>query len=706
MSRTNWIMSIVISIYLTAITVADSSVPSQVSIKLPDRFLYGASVYPELQTPQEQDQMLDFFQKAHFNVVRLIESSWGNVETAPGEYDFGWVRDFLDKVHQRGMKAILGTSTYIAPQWLSAKHPEILVETTRGYREHPMVRKAACLSHPLYRQACQRYIRAIGKEFKDHPAVIGWQLDNEIEAVINRTCYNPACEKAWHKWLEKTYHTPAELNEKLALTSWGMRVGSFEEIPQPNNPKLATLNLANLRFRRDLILNFFIEQRNILRAVGAKQWITTDSTNNALADDPLSQRALDIAGLNNYPPPGESAGAWNNIAYRMNMHRSAHTHAQFLVMETSIVGVGNTRIHRDAPTRDQWRMWMLQPVAYGATGLMYWSGNRWRGGHWPHWGGILDWTGQPEPDYAWVAELGAFLEQWSDRLLNNPVQANAVVLTDFDQRSALQVFPHCQTSNYILPGCMSLLHRMGIGVDTINGKDIKNQKRLNKYSLVIIPAATALDDPQVTASLKQYTEKGGHVIITPFTAYQDWHGIFRGDGFGANLTELTGTLVRTVRRMGTTNNNVRKCPQVRWNYPNVDMLSGVAINGFCELMEVSADTKIIARFESDDPFINGKPAAVEKQIGKGKVFKLGFWCWDESIPGLIRQLGHVRRDVFKFTAPNGVQAVPRTDQSMFIVNTSGTPKMIELMKPMSDLISDKKISGKHTMQAFEVLWLE
>src|SRR5438105_826997 len=41
-----------------------------------DRFLYGASVYPELQTREEWNRMLDEFQKARFTVVRVSESSW------------------------------------------------------------------------------------------------------------------------------------------------------------------------------------------------------------------------------------------------------------------------------------------------------------------------------------------------------------------------------------------------------------------------------------------------------------------------------------------------------------------------------------------------------------------------------------------------------------------------------------------------------
>jgi hypothetical protein len=51
-------------------------------------------------------------------------------------------------------------------------------------------------------------------------------------------------------------------------------------------------------------------------------------------------------------------------------------------------------------------MYGLEAAAFGPCGLFYWSGNRWRGGHWPHWGGLLDWSGLPEPDFDWAVELG------------------------------------------------------------------------------------------------------------------------------------------------------------------------------------------------------------------------------------------------------------------------------------------------------------
>src|SRR5262249_8374937 len=86
-------------------------------------FLYGASVYPELQTREEWNRMLDEFRDAGINCVRVSESSWGNLETAPGKYNFGWLHQFLDDLNMRGMKAVLGTSSYLPPQWLTAANP-------------------------------------------------------------------------------------------------------------------------------------------------------------------------------------------------------------------------------------------------------------------------------------------------------------------------------------------------------------------------------------------------------------------------------------------------------------------------------------------------------------------------------------------------------------------------------------------------------
>jgi beta-galactosidase len=677
-------------------------------------FLFGASVYPDLQTREEWNRMLDEFQKAHMDVVRVSESSWGNLETAPGQYNFGWLRDFLDDLARRNMKAVLGTSSYVPPQWLAAGNPEILMEVRPGVRGHPMARHSPCLNHPVYREALRQYLLALGKEFKDHPAVIGWQLGNEMEFMVPVIDYNPAAQRAWTEWLKQTYHTPEEFNRRLDLVSWGMKVRSLDEVPQPgegveeSGKALAALTLAHRHFRRDVLLDFFIEQRQALREAGVKHWITTDWNTvwHAVADDPLAPKALDVSGLNFYHPAGEAPDFWMNLAWHLDMHRSAHGLGHFLVTETTIGTSGYTFMENPFPSHDQFRLWMLQPVAFGASALMYWSGNRWHGGHWPHWGGLLDWTGQPELDFPWVVEMGEFYQKWGPRLLQNPVEARAVVLTDFDQRAALEIYPHTQGSEAVLAESFDAFHRLGMGVDSMNLPSAEDPSRLQKYSLVVIPAATALDGTALPAALKQYVEAGGNVLITPFTAYQSWDGIFRRDGFGANLMELAGVRVRTARKMGTSADQGRKDQQVVWTGAGMKGPSPVGVSGYCEIMEVQPGAEIIAQFKSDEPLLEGRPAATRKKLGKGTVFKLAFWPKDDSFARLIGEITSDPNNPLAAVAPPGVQAVPRTDGSMFLMNTSGHSVSVQLGRTVSDRISGRKLSGRTPMQGYEVIWVE
>ncbi len=522
-------------------------------------FFFGASVYPELQTRDEWNRMLDHFQRAHMNAVRVAESSWGNLEPAAGRYDFAWLHSFLDDLQKRGMKAILGTGSYIPPQWLAAGSPEILVQLHPGVKAHPMARHAPCLSHPLYRRALREYVLAIGREFHDHPTAIAWQLGNEMEGSVTRLCYNPACETAWTEWLKRTYRTPEEFNRRLNLVSWGMKIRSLDEVPQPgegveeSGKEIAALTLAHRRFRRDVLLDFFAMQAEALREAGVKQWISTDWNTgwDAVADDPRAGQILDVAGLNYYQPSAESREYWTDLAWHQDMHRSAHGSAHFITTETRFGVAGGTSMWDPFPTREQFHMWGLEAAAFGSLGLFYWTGNRWRGGHWPHWGGLFDWSGHPEVDFEWAVELGAIFQKWGRHLIANPVKASAVVLTDFDQRAALEVYPHVKPSLSLLPECFDALHRLGLGVDSMNLAAAAIPANLQKYSLALIPAATALDSPRLAAALKEFAQGGGVVVITPFTAYMDEDGIFRGDGFASNLKELAGGLVRTVRWMGS-----------------------------------------------------------------------------------------------------------------------------------------------------------
>jgi beta-galactosidase GanA len=573
----------------------------------------------------------------------------------------------------------------------------------------------------------RKYIVAFGKEFKDHPVVVGWQLGNEEEGSVKRICYNPACQAAWGAWLKKTYRTAEEFNQRLDLVSWGMRVSSLDEVPQPgegveeSGAQIAALTLAHRHFRRDVLLSFFLMQAQALRESGVRQWILTDWNTewHAVADDPLAGNCMDIAGLNYYQSREDNQKAWMNLTWHQDMHRSAYGRTHFITTENRFGVTGDARIYDASPTREQFLMWGLEAAAFGTCGLFYWSGNRWRGGHWPHWGGLLDWSGHPEPDFGWAVELGKIYAQWGKHLIDNPARATAVVLTDFDQRAALEIYPHISSSSAVLPECFDAMHRLGIGVDSINLAAATTPANLKRYSLVLIPAATALDNADVAASLHEFVQNGGVVIVTPFTSYMDKDGIFRGDGFGASLRELTGSLVRTVRWMGWTTGHgtgpssgfsgssisQRMYPEVEWQGREVSLPSPLALQGYCEFLEVDSVAETIATFKSCEAILDGRPAATQRKLGRGVVVKLGFWPGDDSLLRLIQQLVPDGGSFLAAPVAQGVVAVPHMDNSLFIVNTTGSEMPIHLAKSATDRLAQSTLSGRTKLSPYQVWWL-
>jgi beta-galactosidase len=664
--------------------------------------------------------MLDHFEHLNFTVLRVGESAWGHLEPEPGSYEFQWLREFLDEASRRGFKAVLGTNTYIAPQWMTVEHPDVLAQAQPGKSTHPMYRKAASLNHPAYRDASQRLIAELGSAFKDHPAVIGWQLDNEIEAVLTPD-YNPHAEAAWTEWLRDRFGTVELMNDRLGLKSWGMQVSEFEHVMQPwisgheGSAPLPALSLANLRFRRDVILQFFVEQAQTLRNAGVRHWITSNwmPVWNSLADDPQTQDVLDIASINVYPghradlpyPVGQSAAYFAKYGWMLDQMRSAHGKGQYLVTETRIGVTGNVQTWNRHPSRAEYRMWMLQMVAFGASGLIYWTGNRWHGGHWPHWGGVLDWSGTPEPDAEWAAELGQLFREVSESLLQSPVDARAAVFTDFDQRTALEIYPHSPSSKHLLPLAVDALHRLGIGTDTINGEIFDEPQRLEQYNIIVVPGATALDEKRLVSVFESFVREGGQLIVLPWTAYQHIDGVFRDDGFGSNLASITGAVVRTVRRLGTALDPESCDHMAVWSGLGLDGSSPIGLDGFVELLDVH-DGDVLARLSSNEATLEGRPIATTRTLGAGTAVHLGFWPDDDQVMRLIRSLLPDTLSILSAPAPHGVHIAPRTDGSAFVVNTAASSRSIQLSGTYRDRLQVREVSREVTIDAYDVLWLE
>ncbi len=154
---------------------------------LPDRVLFGAAYYheytpdydPELRPDERLKTDLDLMAEANFTVIRVGESVWSTWEPENGRFDLDWLQPVLDGAHERGISVIIGTPTYAVPPWLARQYPEITGEFATGERLGWGARQEVDFTHPAFRFHAERVIRAILKRYADHPAIIGYQVDNE-----------------------------------------------------------------------------------------------------------------------------------------------------------------------------------------------------------------------------------------------------------------------------------------------------------------------------------------------------------------------------------------------------------------------------------------------------------------------------------------------------------------------------------------------
>src|SRR5208282_2424670 len=133
-------------------------------------------------------------------------------------------------------------------------------------------------------------------------------------------------------------------------------------------------------------------------------------------------------------------------------------------------------------------------------------------------------------------------------------------------------------------------------------------------------------------------------------------------------------------------------------------LAPVALEGYCEFMEVDSAAETLATFKSGQAILDGRPAAIQRKLGRGVVVKLGFWPEDESLLRLIKQLAPDSGGFLAGPVPEGVVAVPHADNSLFVVNTTGQEMQVLLARSGFDRLSGANVTGRANLQPYQVWW--
>ncbi|MER5787430.1 beta-galactosidase [Streptomyces sp. NPDC001980] len=545
---------------------------------LPARVLFGAAYYHEY-TPayggtQPDDQLktdLDLMADAHFTVIRVGESVWSTWEPENGRFDLDWLQPVLDGAHERGISVILGTPTYAVPPWLARQYPEITGERRTGERIGWGARQEVDITHPAFRFHAERVIRKIAERYYDHPAVIGWQVDNEpgLHLLHNRGVFERFVDH-----LRQKYRDVETLNREWGLVYWSHRLSTWADLWTPDGNEQPQYDVAWREFQARQVTEFIGWQADIVREYARpEQFVTTciSYTRGGVEDDQLSDR-LDIASGNPYydmqdglllpdPTPDEHQQIWKTTGV-WSMYQTADwmfssRQEPFLVTETNANSIGFPWDNR--PGFDgQWRQAAWAHVARGARMIEYWQWQTLRFGAETYWGGVLPHSGRPGRTYAEIARLGAEFEKAGPLVAGLEPDADITMVYSTPSKWLMQKYPPLATADgdpdpasyhrifdpfyrgaFDAGRQVRIVHARQLHDPDGDREGLAPAEAARRHPVLVVPALYLVHDTTVDW-LAAYAHAGGHLVLGPRTAYADHEARARLEPAPGGLADAAG----------------------------------------------------------------------------------------------------------------------------------------------------------------------
>ena len=518
---------------VAAITASDQATGAQnISAQskpafAPDKMetiLYGVAYYPEYMPYDRLDRDVELMQKAGITVVRVGESTWSTWEPHDGDFQFAWMQRVLDRLHAAGIKAILGTPTYSIPTWLYKEHPEIVV--THNGTAPPLTdpypptyppaktpgyygpRQNYDFLNPYFRQHAERVIREIVSHFKDHPAVIGYQIDNETFPTGVPTPYMNA---AFLDRLKQKYKAPDTINKIWGLVYWGQLVDSWDDLPPRNGILNPGYKLEWENFQHDVVTDYLAWQAKIVNQYKRPdQFITQDFSGGvhtnldqwAIADN------LDIVAENPYFETQKRLDA-RTIWLSGDLGRSLR-HTNYLVTETNAQTIGWDSRTQYPQYAGQLRLVVYTHLAAGANMVEYWHWDSLHYGQETYWKGVLSHDLEPNRTYAEVSRVASELKKLGAQLVDLKKDDKVAILFSADSANALSYMPVSDHVNYmtVLKQMYDALYDLNIEPDFVQAGD----PNLSRYKVLLVPPLYSTSD-RVLQQISDYVKNGGQVVM-------------------------------------------------------------------------------------------------------------------------------------------------------------------------------------------------
>lgn len=529
-TRSNALVPTIAAAVLSAISMpAGAQAPGAKAATLPSTILFGVAYYDEYTPIDRVDEDARMMKEAGINVVRIAESTWGTLEPQPGVFDFSHVDRMLAAMHRQGIQVIVGTPTYAIPTWLAREHPDVLVVRPDGKAGYGP-RQNMDITNPHFREAAERVIVALVDHVRDHPAVIGFQVDNETKAYGTS---GPNVQAAFKAVMKAKWSSLDALNAAWGLNYWSNRINDWEDFPSANASINASMTNAFQAFQRGLVTDYLAWQAGLVRRHSRPDQFVTQNFDlewrgfsygiNPEVDHWDASRSLDVAGIDIYHAT-QSKLTGNEPAFGGDLARSMKDGRNYLLIETEAQGFPEW-----TPYPGQLRLQAFSHLASGANMIGYWHWATTANAFETYWRGVLTQDYKPNPVYEEAKTIGSDLKRLGSKLVNMRKENRVAIYVSNAAQSAFDQFKMNTDAfkveiqgkpigyNDVVRGFYDALYRQNVEVDLLSPR---SATPLDRYKLIVVPALYAASDAEI-ARLNAYAKAGGHVLYTFKSGFSD-----------------------------------------------------------------------------------------------------------------------------------------------------------------------------------------
>lgn len=667
-----------------------------------DRLTMGVCYYPEHWPENLWAEDLDRMLDTGISVIRIAEFAWNKIEPEEGRFEFGFFERFLDLCEEKKMKVIFGTPTATPPAWLTEKYPEVLNGTKDGVLYRHGGRRHYNYNSPVYQEFCARIVEKEAEHYGKHPAIVGWQIDNELNC---ETCefYSEADSAAFRVFLKEKYGTLERLNDAWGTIFWNQTYTDWEEIYVPrtvlNNGINPHQHLDYFRFLSDSTLRFCGMQAELIRKYKKpKDYITTNGIFWNVDNHRMEKDCLDVYTFDSYPSfafgldrDPRTADDLNDRKWTMRLNEVRSVCPHFGIMEQQSGANGwTTRMEGPAPRPGQLTLWAMQSVAQGADYISFF---RWRTctvGTEIYWHGILDYDNRDNRKLAEVQDFYRKLKS-IDAVCGAENVAAFALIKDYDNEWDTEVDTwHRRVAEQSEKEIFIASELYHTPYDIVYLQEDSEVCDLSRYPAVIYPHPTIMDEKRARL-LKEYVEQGGILVIGCRSGYKDRNGKCVMLPQPGLLQEITGSDVRDFTF-------VSPAEEAVWASGGGKKIEMPLFNDILEPLE---GAEILAVYENS--YYAEKAAVTENKLGKGKALHFGSTFSRNNLSWLFEYLGIKEPFAYLIDAPETLEVVLREKdgkQYLFVLNFQAEEVSFALKRGMRLLYTGDTAQGKQTLPAY------